>query len=47
VISSQSGSTYDQRARSIGHDFQRALDDVFFKDNGTRIPELTHKYGVF
>lgn len=36
-----------QRARSIGHEFQRALDDIFFGDNGTRIPELTRSYGVF
>jgi predicted nucleotidyltransferase len=36
-----------QRARSIGHEFQRALDDIFFGDNGTRIPELTRRYGVF
>jgi len=36
-----------QLARSIGHEFQGALDDIFFRDNGTRIPELTRRYGVF
>jgi len=41
------GDTRYQRARKIGHDFQRALDDVFFEDNGTGIPVLTRKYGVF
>jgi predicted nucleotidyltransferase len=35
------------RAREIGHAFQAALDEIFFKENGTRIPELTRSYGVF
>lgn len=36
-----------RRAREIGHDFQGALDRIFFEANGTRIPDLTRKYGVF
>jgi predicted nucleotidyltransferase len=34
-------------ARSVGRDFQQALDGIFFAENGTRIPELTRTYGVF
>ncbi len=36
-----------QGARSIGTEFQNALNEVFFTDNGTDIPSLTRKYGVF
>ncbi|HET6231374.1 MAG TPA: nucleotidyltransferase domain-containing protein [Longimicrobiaceae bacterium] len=35
------------RARQIGHDFQAALDGIFFGENGSHIPQLTTKYGVF
>lgn len=35
-----------QRARVLGHDFQRALDEVFF-DPKSGFAELTRKYGVF
>lgn len=36
-----------QAAREIGRTFQDALDEIFFVDNATGIPELTRRYGVF
>ena len=42
----ETNSNYEH-AREIGHNFQAALDQIFFGDNGTSIPQLTQKYGVF
>lgn len=36
-----------QQARELGHSFQAGLNEIFFDENGTQIPELTRKYGVF
>jgi predicted nucleotidyltransferase len=41
-----SDPTYE-RAREMGHRFQRALDLAFFDSEGTGIPALTRRYGVF
>jgi predicted nucleotidyltransferase len=42
----EADATYE-RARGIGRRFQDALDEIFFAANGTEIPDLTRKYGVF
>lgn len=35
-----------QEARAISHEFQAALDHIFFDENGTELVRLTKAYGV-